>query len=231
MQSQDKRQKESSIENKLCQRYQEDLQVINKALTKKGGTKTLEKVWLRIGRIQERNRRVSGRYQLTLDHKDGKATKLVWKKQTPKTEQDKQNGVYSIRTNYTNPKEEQLWNIYNTIREVESTFRCLKSDLQIRPVYHQNDQRIENHIYLTILAYQLVNTIRHLLKQKGIQHDWKNILRIMNTQQIQDVVLPTPTKNVHLRIPSKPINDAKAIYDATNCSHTQKTIKKYVVYY
>ena len=74
-----------------------------------------------------------------------------------------------------------MWNVYNTVREVESTFRCLKTDLQLRPVHHQKDGRIESHLYLAILAYQLVNTIRFMLKEKGITSDWRNIVRIMNT--------------------------------------------------
>lgn len=94
------------------------------------------------------------------------------------------------------PNEEGRWQIYNTIREVKATFRCLKSDLQIRPVHHQNDARIESHIYLTILAYQLVNTIRYMFKKENIHHDWKNIVRIMSTQTIQTILLPTNKKNL-----------------------------------
>lgn len=124
-----------------------------------------------------------------------------------------------------------LWDIYNTIREVEATFRSLKSDLNLRPVHHQNDQRIEAHLYLTILAYQLVNTVRYMLKQKGINYDWKNIVRIMSTQKIQTVKLPTDKKVIHLRKPSVPIKEVRQIYDATNCEHTQSAQKKYVVYY
>ena len=144
---------------------------------------------------------------------------------------DKEKGVYFIRTNFENPNEKQLWKIYNTIREVESTFRALKSDLKIRPVHHQKDNRIESHIYLTILAYQLVNTIRHMLKEKGINYDWKNIVRIMNTQTIQTIVLPTDKKVIHLRKPAKPINEVIEIYQAANCKNSQKAVKKYVVYH
>lgn len=88
------------------------------------------------------------------------------------------------------------------------------------PIHHQNAERIQAHIYLTMLAYQLVITIRHMLKEKGIHHDWKNTVRIMNTQIMQ---------TIHLRKPSKPIQQAQQIYAATQCSETQKAIKKYVV--
>jgi len=232
VQSDQKRAKEQSMDIKLKDRFIEDVEAISAGLHKKGGTKKVEKVYERIGRVKEKHRRVSGRYQITLTEKDGKATSLKCEeKPQPKSREDKTNGVYFIRTNYQNINEKELWDIYNTIREVEATFRCLKSDLNIRPVHHQKDERIESHIYLTILAYQLVNTIRLLLKQQNIHHDWTNIVRIMNTQTVQTVVLPTDKKTIHLRKPSKPIDQAMKIYQAAGCLHTQSPVKKYVVYH
>ena len=232
VQSEDKRRKEQSMDTKLNEAYQQELRTIEAALHKKGGTKTIEKVWERIGRAKERNKRVSAQYQITVEQENGKATSLKWvKKLLPKVKTDKTEGVYFIRTSYTDASEKEIWQVYNTIREVESTFRCLKSDLQIRPIHHQNDERVEAHIYLTILAYQLVNTIRHMLKKNNIHHDWKNIVRIMNTQIIQTIILPTDKKTIHLRKPSKPIQQAQQIYTATKTTQTQKAIKKYVVYH
>jgi len=232
VQSETKRKKEQSMDTKLRQRYEEELATIEAALHKKGGTKAIDRVWERIGRAKERHNRVSGRYEVTVDQQNGVAVALQWtQKQPPQSKQAKTEGVYFIRTSYKNPDEEQLWQVYNTIREVEATFRCLKSDLQIRPVHHQNDERVEAHIYLTILAYQLVNTIRHMLKKKALHYSWATITRIMSTQTIQTLTLPTATKTVHLRKPAKPIQEVQHIYTATQCRHTQKAIKKYVVYH
>jgi transposase len=232
VQSQAKRTKEQSMDTKLRERFEEELTNIQTALSKKGGTKRIDKVWERIGRVKERHNRVSAKYEISVKQQDGKALSIMWeRKQQAKSKEDKTQGVYFIRTSYKDPSEQELWQVYNTIREVESTFRSLKSDLQIRPVHHQNDERIQAHIYLTLLAYQLVNTIRHMLKEKGIHYDWKNIVRIMNTQTIQTIILPTDKKTIHLRKPSKPIKEVQNIYIATNCQHTQKAIKKYVVYH
>lgn len=231
IQSQAKRQKEESMNDKLKQRFEQDIAVIEKALTSKGGTKKINKVWERIGRAKQKNNRVSSNYKIEVSEQNGIATALKWSIIANKTKDDKTKGVYFIRTNYKNPNEKELWDIYNTIREVEATFRCLKSDLNIRPVHHQNDSRIEAHIYQTILAYQLVNTIRHMLKAQGINHDWTNIVRIMSTQTIQTIELPTDKKTIHLRKPSKPIAQAQQIYKATNCTETQTAVKKYVVYH
>lgn len=231
VQSEAKRKKETSMNDKLAQRFEEELNTIKKALTTKGGTKKINKVWERIGRAKEKHNKVSANYRIEVTETKGVATELRWSIQIKKNKEDKQKGVYFIRTSYQNPNEKELWDIYNTIREVEATFRCLKTDLNIRPVHHQKDHRVESHIYLTILAYQLVNTIRHMLKEQGINHDWTNIVRIMSTQTIQTIELPTDKKTIHLRKPSKPIEEVQQIYKATQCKQTQTQIKKYVVYH
>ena len=231
VQSEAKRQKEVSMNDKLKQRFEQDIAIIQKAITTKGGTKKIEKVWERIGRAKQKHNRVSSNYKIEVAQKDNIATKLSWTSIPNKIKEDKTKGVYFIRTNYENPNEKELWEIYNTIREVESTFRCLKSDLNVRPVHHQKNYRIQARIYQTILAYQLVNTIRYMLKEQGIHHDWKNIVRIMNTQTIQTIELPTDTKTIHLRKPSKPINQVADIYRATNCKQTQPAQRKYGVYH
>jgi len=231
VESESKRKKENSMIEKLTQRYHEELQEIKSAFSKKGGTKQINKVWERIGRAKQKHNRVSSRYKIDVIEKNGKAIDMTWTFIENKVKDDKSKGVYFIRTNIKQTDESKLWDIYNTIREVESTFRSFKTDLNIRPVYHQNDERIEAHLYLTILAYQLVNTIRYMLKQTDINYDWRNIVRIMSTQKIQTLVLPTDKKTIYLRKVSKPINEVKQIYDATKCKSTIPTIKKYVVYH
>ena len=231
VESEAKRKKEASMNLKLRQGFEEDLNSIKASFSKKGGTKLINKVWERIGRAKQKHNRVSARYKLEVTEKEGKATNLTWTITENKIKDDKSKGVYFIRTNYQKTEEGELWDIYNTIREVEATFRSLKSDLNLRPVHHQNDERVEAHLYLTMLAYQLVNTIRYMLKQKGINYDWRNIVRIMSTQKIQSIKLPTDKKAIHLRKPSVPIKEVRQIYDATSCVHTQPAVKKYVVYH
>src|SRR5699024_4680702 len=223
--------KEQSMRKKLRARFEQDLKVAEAALHKKGGIKKIDKVWERIGRYKERHRHVSGSYNISVTEKDGKATSIDWTIKKSKTKEDKAKGRYFIRTNLPDPTEGQLWDIYNTIRKVESTFRCLKTDLNIRPVYHQNDERTKAHLYLAILAYQFVNTIRYMLGKSRMHHDWSHILRIMATQQVQTIEMPTKTKTIHLRKASKPIKQVKEIYDAAGCTETQRTLKKYVVYH
>ena len=70
------------------------------------------------------------------------------------------------------------------IREIETTFRTLKTDLDLRPIYHKTDKAWMAHLHLELLAYWGVNTICHQLKQKDIKNEWSDIVRIMNTQKI-----------------------------------------------
>ena len=229
--SQQKRKKESSMTEKLSRMFEQETQAMSDGLRKKGTTKKIEKVWERIGRLKERNRNISGKYNIDVIEQNGKAVEIKWAKKQTKEKTDKKHGVYFIRTNLTKPTEQLVWETYNLVREVEATFRSLKSELNIRPVHHQNDDRIESHIYLTMLAYQLVNTTKHMLKEKDIHHDWTNIVRIMNTQSLQEVVLPMKTKTLKITTSSKPIQPALEIYKATGTKSMIKRKQKYVVYH
>ncbi len=120
---------------------------------------------------------------------------------------------------------------YNTIREIEYTFRVLKTDLDLRPIFHQRDDSAMAHLHLGLLAYWLVNTIRYQLKQNGINHDWREIVRIMNTQTIQSILCNTETKTICIRKPSNPIKEALDIYKATSTKSRIPDKKKYVVYH
>ncbi len=234
--SSQKRVKETSMANKLESRFIDELKSLSTGLNKKGTTRQIEKVWERIGRLREKYRSVSGKYHIDVLVSNQKATKVNWEKKSRVVSDDNNFGQYFIRTNYQHRDEGQLWDIYNTIREVESTFRCLKSDLQLRPVYHQKDQRVESHIYLALLAYQLVNTIQYMIKEPGedvepLKYDWKNIVRIMSTQTIQSVLLNINTKKICIRKPSRPILEALNIYKATKTKSMIPAKKKYVVYH
>ncbi len=76
------------------------------------------------------------------------------------------------------------WTICNTIRQIEATLRVLKTNLDLRPLYHKTDTAAMAHLYLGLVANWVVNTIRYQLKQKSINNNWRDIVIIMNTQKI-----------------------------------------------
>ena len=181
-----KAMKEQGIKNRLEQGYEEQLNLIKQSLSKPRGIKKVDKVQQRIGRAKQKYPSIHHLYNITLDIDT--ATKTVknisWQKDVVKAQEaNKKMGVYFLRTNLEHTDEALEWMIYNTIREIESTFRILKTDLDLRPIYHKNDASTMAHLHLGLLAYWLVNTIRYQLKQSGINDDWKEIKRKASTQK------------------------------------------------
>jgi len=121
-----------------------------------------------------------------VDEKTGKATQLTWKKDpTKNASEEAAFNPHLIRTSLPPIEDEVvIWNIYSTIRQIESTWRTLKTGLDLRPIYHKNDKVTMAHLHPGLLAYWLVNTIRYQLKGYGINYGWKEIVRIGNTQKL-----------------------------------------------
>ncbi len=209
--SENKTKKEDSMADKIGERFEQGLAEIKLALNKKGGTKKSDKVHQRIGRLREKYKSVHSQYNIETKEDNGKIKELKWTKTKEKKEFS---GIYFIRTSL-NSSEENLFKIYNTLTEIEASFRVLKTDLSLRPVYHQTDDNVLAHINLGILAYQIVSTIRYQLKQKNITHDWSNIIRIMNTQKIvTNSMINKKNQKIIIRNCSIPSVKTKQIYDA-----------------
>ena len=185
---------------------------IQKGIEKKGGVKKAEKVYERLGRLKEKYSSVHRYYEVNTQIRKGTIQTIAWKKIA---DGHGRQGVYFIRTTLKGSDEKTVWNIYNTIREIESTFRILKSDLKMRPVFHQKDIYSESHIFGSILAYTIVNSIRYPLKSHAIRSDWSNILRTMNTQKVITTTMKTPTgQTIRLKKCSEPETDVREIYHA-----------------
>lgn len=222
-----KAKKEASMSNHFSGRFEEELDNLSGGLSKKGTTKKLKKVWERIGRIKERYPSASKFYTIDVQSKDDTATGVQWNRKN--TEIKNTDGVYFLRCSQSQLDEKFLWNVYNTLTEIESTFRTLKTDLSLRPVFHQKDINSESHIFLGILAYCLVATIRYQLKQKNIHHDWSNIIRKMNTQKnVTTAMINEKEKKILIKTCSNPTPDVVEIYEALNYKQRPFTRKKFV---
>ena len=140
-------------------------------------------------------------------------------------------GVYFLRTDMNMRDEVVIWNIYNTIREIESSFRCLKTDLDLRPIYHKNDNSTMAHLHLGILAYWMVNTLRHQFKAKGIHHSWTEIVRIGNTQKVVTTTgQNTFDKAISIRKCSEPQVKLKELLDILKAKYQPFRKRKSVVH-
>ena len=228
--SEQKAIKEVSMESHFSQHYEEALEQIKQSLHKKGGTKKLDKVWERVGRLKERYPTENKYYNISVDADATNtiAMNLTWTKITPKTKSGE--GVYFVRTSLDKQQETTLWTIYNTLTEIEATFRVLKTDLSLRPIFHQKDENTEAHLFLGLLAYQLVATVRYQLKMHNINHDWRNIVRIMNTQKMVTSSMNTKDcKFITIKKSSKPNVQVQEIYQTLNYKQQPFFMKKSVV--
>ena len=137
-------------------------------------------------------------------------------------------GTYCLRTNKKNVDEKTFWKIYTMLTDLEAAFRSLKSELGMRPVYHQKEARVDGHLFISIIAYHVLHTIRYQLKEHGINESWQTLRKLLQTQcrmtstlQLQD------GKTVKIRKTSSPdINQAlsyKALGIDTHPGKTEKT--------
>jgi hypothetical protein len=226
--------KESAMQNNFCKRFEEGLTNIETSLHNKGGVKDYGKVCERIGKLKEKYPSANRLYSIDV-RKDKKdiCTEITWQLQPEVVmEKKEEHGVYFVKTSLkkTGNHEELIWVIYNSIRNIESSFRCLKTDLDLRPVYHKTDEASEAHLHLGLLAYWLVNTVRHKLKSSGIRSEWREIVRIMSTQKIVTTSVENDKNQiVRIRKCSKPREKVEIIYQALGYQQAPFIQRKSVV--
>ena len=243
-----KQQKEQSMSNKLTKRFVQELEKIKSSLSKKRGIKAEDKVNQRIGRLKQKYPSISKLYTIELKVNENKLNANKKKKKNKQKEdknkinrivtdiiyeqskQEKEAGVYFIRSSQNKLTEELIWEIYNTLREIESTFRCLKTDLDIRPIHHQKDKNTEAHIFVGIVAYQLVHAIRHTIKTVGINYSWKRIRDIMSSQTIVTTRMKFENKDsLIVRNITRPNAEQTKIYSALKFKQTNPKMRKKAV--
>ena len=227
--SNQKKKKELSIDKKLTNRLEVQLQEIKDKLQKPRTLKKTEKVHEKIGKIKAQLSKVGWLYNIkyTEDKEKGIITDIYWKRIR---EREKPKGEYFLRYTKTAVKEEDVWQVYNLTRDVEAVFRCLKTDLDIRPIYHQIDEFIEPHIWLGILAYQLVNYIRMGLKDKEINYSWTTIVQKMKSMQSSIVsVNNNNNEKIYVKLCTVPNIDQRKIFDALNFKYRPFVRKTKVV--
>ena len=226
--------KEEGMKLQFEKRFEGELQKIHTALHRKGGVKKLDKVHQRIGRAKEKYPSVQHYYiiEVSGDATRNLATGISWKKdETKHQEKNESLGIYFLRTNLNVHDEIVVWNIYNTIREIENAFRTLKTDLDLRPIYHKNDDATMAHLHLGIVAYWLVNTVKHQLKNNGINSGWTEIVRIGNTQKVITTSgTNTDNKIITTRKCTLPNDNLKHIYNILESKHQPFTKRKSVVH-
>lgn len=220
--------KERAINNRFAVRFEDALKKLNSGLHQKGYVKKYEKIIEKIGRLKQRYPKAAAQYEVSVEHDEnrGNATLISWEHQPKPNTKNTLPGVYCLRTDQ-NWNEEELWRTYTMLTEVEAVFRSLKSELGLRPIFHQQTDRISAHLFISVLAYHLIQVIRFRLKKIGIHDSWESI-----REQVGDhcrITMTVKCKNgdtVHVRKSCRPDPRHQRIYDALGLPHHPgKTIK------
>jgi len=138
-------EKERAMMSLFQRRFEKGLESITSSLTKKGGIKKYHKVMERLGRLREKYPSISQFYRIEVQPEGGKVKTITWSFNQGKAE-IRFSGSYYIRTNRQEPSDKDLWSLYTMLTQVEDAFRCLKSELGLRPVYHQKNERYRKAI-------------------------------------------------------------------------------------
>ena len=182
--------KERSMYEQACKRYEEGLEAIKKGILTKGGTKKRDAVNKRLGKLDKQYGAIRLSYNVIFTYegtgKNEVATSMTWECRENKDAQTRKfHGKYVLLTSLDESQELNIWKFYNVIRTVEETFHVLKTDLDIRPVYHKSDNGIKSHLNLAILAYWVVSVTKYRLKLKKHENvRWDEIMRIASTQVV-----------------------------------------------
>jgi transposase len=228
--SQAKEAKTKVMVSNASKRYEEELEKLASGLNKKGFTKKYEKVIERLGRLKEKNRKINALYDIIVEADEERinAIKLTWARNEISAN-TKKAGIYCLRTNCKDLDAHAFWDIYTTLTDLEAAFRSLKTELGFRPVYHQKETRIDGHLFISVLAYHLLHSIRYQLKAKGIHSSWQTLREILATQcRITSSLKMEEGKVVKIRKTSSPNAEQVAIYNALGlASSPAKTEKTY----
>lgn len=211
--------KEESMNRRFKEGFEMELSKAKDSLGKKGGKKNYEKVIERVGRAIQKYPSIAKYYVIEyIRDKDNpkNMADIRWHIAVPDNI-DRDSGIYFLRTNVESLDERTTWEYYNLTREIEATNRQLKTDLNLRPIHHQKDDRSDAHLFFGLLAYWIVNTIRYKLKQKGYTSYWTEIVRVMRTQKaVTTEATNALGEKVHLRLCSEPNKAADNIYELLN---------------
>lgn len=211
--SADRREKEKAMHERFAKRIEERLVSLGRRLEHARRRLDRETIGRQIGRILGQNTRAAGRYHIQVLEEATRASglRLIW---SAKPEWDEwarhSEGTYLLRTNVSAWTSEELWRTYVQLTEAEAAFRIHKSDLSIRPIWHQKAERVQAHILVCFLAYVLWKTLEQWQRRAGLGNSPRTILEEIGRIQSTDVVLPLadePGRELRLRCivrPDKP---------------------------
>jgi transposase len=208
-----RREKELAIRRRFSTRLEDALQRLESRVAT-GRVKDRAVIERALGRLQERYATVADLYEMALRDEDG-ALRLHWQLiEARRHWRDAREGAYLLRTNLEGHNAEDLWTKYIQLTEAEAAFRALKSELAIRPVFHQIERRVKAHLLVAFLGYALWVTLKHQLRRCGTGLSPTQALAQLATLQSADIVLPTTDgREIRLRRVAQPTAEQQRLLD------------------
>ncbi len=200
-------QKDRAIDAAKASGFEAVLIKLQAGLSKPRGTRDVAKIMERLGRAKQRYARAAQHYEIEIS-KDASGTlvrAITWTKKIKPGSAAMHPGVYCLRTTLVELDSATLWRTYTMLTNLESVFRSLKTDLGLRPVFHQIDARVEGHLFISVLAYHFVHMLRLRLKAKGIDDSWHTLREALTTQQRVTITMQRRDgRTVHVRKATRP---------------------------
>jgi hypothetical protein len=230
-------EKENGISKRFMNRYVKGLEDISKSLTKPRTKKDRDTIMRKIGRLQEKCRGASQHYEVIVtDNGANKevgepllATSITWEEKAVEGSIVTHPGVYIIRTNDLSLSEHDLWKTYIMLTDLEAVFRSLKSELGLRPIYHRKSERTDGHLFISVLAYQCVQTIRGRLRSEGIKSSWVTLRdSLSNHSRTTGSFRQSDGSTLHIRKAQVPSAEVLSVYRALGISASPGGTKKTV---
>ena len=207
--SRDRLEKETAIFARFESRIEEGLKKIQTSCQKK--KQSAVKVAERVGRLKGKNSRAARLFEVTVKEENGKAHITWTKNESLRKWTTLTDGCYVLRSNVSDWTPEELWQAYIQLTEAELAFRIQKSDLKIRPVWHQKEDRVLAHILVCFLAYVLWKTLAQLSRRAGLGDEPRRFFDELAGLRQVEVVLPTSDGvEIRRRCVTRP-NDHQAI--------------------
>lgn len=205
-------EKDRAIRGKQEGRFLKDVARVQ-ARIQNGRLKKEIKIGEAIGRLRERYPRVARYHSLTFD---AKTRQLKNEPDEEKREVAASlDGSYLLRTDREDLSAEEGWRIYASLTRAENAFRCMKSPLCERPIFHHLEHRVESHVFLCVLAYHLLVAIETTLLSQEIHTSWATVRDLLATHEIATIVLPTDQNGVlRVRRSATPEPDHRVLYEA-----------------
>jgi transposase len=217
--SSDRREKEKAMHERFAARIEKSLQSLGQRLERARSALDRGPIERQIGRMLERNSRAAGRYliHLTSDSTRASTLRLEWSARPDWDEWARSSeGYYILRTNITDWTPESLWTTYIQLTEAEAAFRIQKSDLCLRPVWHQKSERVQAHIFVCFLAYVLWKTLEQWQRRAELGNSPRTLLQELGRIQSTDIVIPladSSGKEVRIRCVVRPDADQAILLD------------------